>query len=86
MWISLGDAKCSGLTDCELDVHELIKYSKPCPVELSSYLEASFTCVHGNIKASIYFLFKALQTRNVRESLRAKLKSMNCSNIQGLAR
>ena len=71
--------------ECELDVHELIKYSRPCPLELSSYLEASFTCVHGNITANIYFLLKALQMRNVRESLHAKSKSMNCSNTQGLA-
>ena len=46
LW-SLGDARCSGRRQCELDVHELIKYSRPCPVELSSYFESSFLCVPG---------------------------------------
>ena len=52
-WTSLGDTKCSGQPKCEVDVHELIKYSRPCPVELSSYLEASFTCVSGEAKFTI---------------------------------
>lgn len=48
MGCSHTDSKCSGRPSCEIDVMILIKHSKPCPLELSSYLEASFNCVNGN--------------------------------------
>ena len=46
-FLSYADMKCSGRPNCHIDVMLLIKHSKPCPLELSSYLEASFTCING---------------------------------------
>ena len=44
----MADEKCSGKSECEIIVAFLAYHGpKPCPVELSSYMEASFTCVNG---------------------------------------
>ena len=45
--LSYADGKCSGRPECLIDVMLLIKHSKPCPLELSSYFEASFNCING---------------------------------------
>ena len=45
---SMADEKCSGKSECEIIVAFLAYHGpKPCPVELSSYMEASFTCLNG---------------------------------------
>ena len=44
----MADEKCSGKSECEIIVAFLAYHGpKPCPLELSSYMEASFTCVNG---------------------------------------
>ena len=45
---SFTDKRCSGKQECGVKVYELVDHSKPCPLELSSYMEASFVCVSGN--------------------------------------
>ena len=47
------DMKCSGTVSCEINIFELLPKFKPCPVELSSYLQASFTCLPGKLKVTI---------------------------------
>ena len=46
---SFADMKCSGRSNCEIKVSDMVHKSRPCPLELSSYLEASFHCLAGNI-------------------------------------
>ena len=45
--IRLTDMECSGVSSCNIPVGHLIYKAAPCPRELSSYMEASFTCVPG---------------------------------------
>ena len=76
--LSYADKKCSGTVSCEINVFELLPKFKPCPVELSSYLEASFTCLRGKFNNCKLVLIndifgKALQTK------RAPEKSLACS-------
>lgn len=41
---------CSGRRYCELDIPDTSLHLKqPCPKDLMAYLEASYTCVKGNI-------------------------------------
>ncbi len=80
---SHADKKCSGTSACELDVMILIKHSKPCPLELSSYLEASYSCVSGN---ETLFLSEVLQIGNAPEGCRARLRFMSCSSRPRLVR
>ncbi len=45
---SFADLKCSGQMRCHLDVYQIVKSGiRPCPLELSSYLQAQSTCVQG---------------------------------------
>ncbi len=48
--LSLLDFRCSGKRNCTLSVldPELLKF-QPCRKDLMAYLEASYTCVTGNI-------------------------------------
>ena len=46
---SFADVKCSSRSNCEIKVSDMVHKSRPCPLELSSYLEASFQCLAGNI-------------------------------------
>ena len=41
------DRWCSGRQACDVAVVSLVTVTQPCPLEFSSYLEASFTCVPG---------------------------------------
>ena len=59
---SFADGHCSGKTSCEivLTISDLVKKNiRPCPLELSSYLEASFICIPGilQVKNTITFIF-----------------------------
>ncbi len=43
---SFADAECSGKMSCQFHVTELVRKNfNPCPLELSSYLEASYICI-----------------------------------------
>ena len=44
------DYRCSGRRRCELSVSdaELVR-TRPCPQDLSSYLDATYTCVPGEL-------------------------------------
>ena len=44
---SFADKECSGRTECQIPVGHLVYKWAPCPRELSSYLEASNTYLHG---------------------------------------
>ena len=44
---SFADTECSGKINCEYKVRDLVDIAQPCPLELSSYHEASFICVSG---------------------------------------
>ena len=44
---SFANKECSGKESCQIRVHDLIPYFKPCPVELSSFMEASYKCLAG---------------------------------------
>ncbi len=55
---SFADDHCSGKTSCKMALHisELVeKNIKPCPLELSSYLEASYICIPSKIEIGILF-------------------------------
>ena len=41
------DSWCSGHTQCSFDVASLRTVVQPCPTDLTSYLDVSFTCVPG---------------------------------------
>ncbi len=46
---SFADHRCSGKQSCKLHISNLLMTNiKPCPLELSSYFEASYICIHGN--------------------------------------
>ena len=73
---SFANNACSGKESCQIRVHDLIPYFKPCPVELSSFMEASFKCLAGKtiiftgINAKLcfirgYFLKYCLQISSV---------------------
>ena len=38
---SFADRECSGKATCQIEVYELFKHATPCPLELSSFFEAS---------------------------------------------
>ena len=43
------DKQCSGLTACNFQVNDMVHYGvRPCPLELSSYMEASYHCQPSN--------------------------------------
>ena len=67
---SYADALCSGKVACEIPTRDLIVHFKPCPLELSAYLEASHICIPGK-KRSIDFVCscKVLQIGVARERL-----------------
>ncbi len=44
---SFADKECSGKRECSVQMAYLVYVSSPCPRELSSYLQASFTCLSG---------------------------------------
>ena len=50
---SFADSKCSGKQSCQLDVYDIAKsvaksgIEPPCPLELSSYLQAGHSCLEG---------------------------------------
>ena len=45
---SFADKQCSGKTNCQFKVSDIVHNSIiPCPLELSSYLEAAFGCIDG---------------------------------------
>ena len=47
---SFAENECSGKPSCQFHVTELVRRNiKPCPLELSSYLEASQICVPSNV-------------------------------------
>ena len=56
-YFSHADALCSARPKCEIPTPTLIFHFKPCPVELSAFLEASYKCVPG-----IYSTFQLLQS------------------------
>ena len=62
---SFTDKMCSGKTSCQYHVTEIMRNNiQPCPLELSSYLAASFQCVPSNeiLNFNIGSMFcKALQ-------------------------
>ena len=48
---SFADKECSGKPSCQFHVTELVRRNiKPCPLELSSYLEASQICVPSKVQ------------------------------------
>ena len=51
---SFADAECSGKVNCQYKVRDLVDVAQPCPLELSSYHEASFKCLSGNICLHLY--------------------------------
>ena len=44
---SFANKECSGKESCQIRVHDLIPHFKPCPVELSSFMETSYKCLGG---------------------------------------
>ncbi len=57
---SFADKICSGTKSCELQVSRLLNTEiHPCPLELSSYLEASYTCLDGTKIIDILPVFLA---------------------------
>ena len=45
--ITIVDRMCSGRTACEFAVNTLVLETEPCPMELRSYLQASYICIPG---------------------------------------
>ena len=48
MWFlqSFVDPICSGMTDCRLKIGDIVYHGfQPCPLELSSFLQASYSCI-----------------------------------------
>ncbi len=46
---SFADKSCSGKVSCHFHVNQLMhRKTQPCPLELSSYFEASFMCIPSN--------------------------------------
>ena len=44
------DAWCSGRRSCDVPVRDLLVVQKrPCPRDLSKYLEAKYTCIRGRL-------------------------------------
>ncbi len=82
---SFADQWCSGKKLCSKNVYEIVGYSKPCPLELSSYLEAAFICVPGNlmynssnfIKYLFCYICKVLQMLGVQGCLDVSSMSMS---------
>ena len=64
---SFADKMCSGKSTCTIRVHELIPNFKPCPIELSSYMETSFICQSGNSSepAEMLWICKAFNSVHV---------------------
>ncbi len=56
---SFADGKCSGKTQCEFFVTELVRHPtiRPCPLELASYLETAYICIPGIGLESTYKIF-----------------------------
>ena len=81
LFLSYADKKCSGTVSCEINIFELLPKFKPCPVELSSYLETSFTCLGGKFNNCIQLILindifdKALQTKSAPEKSLARFMS-----------
>lgn len=46
--LDLLDRSCSGQRSCQFSIPTLRDLVQPCPKDLTSYLEASYTCVTGN--------------------------------------
>ena len=67
LWFaSFADSHCSGLRTCQFRAMEVTFHGiHPCPLELSSYLEASYSCVPSKFEISADILHslicKALQ-------------------------
>ena len=51
---SFADARCSGKLECEMEVARLVYHTSPCPRELSSYLQAGYTCVSGRVSTILH--------------------------------
>ena len=47
--LSILDKKCSGRSSCQFAVNSLVFETKPCPIELRSYLQARYTCLPGKL-------------------------------------
>ena len=47
--LDLADGKCSGRQECDISIPDtLFEKKQPC-LELKSYLEASYSCLKGNL-------------------------------------
>ena len=57
---SYADDLCSGKGSCEIPTRDLIVHFKPCPLELSAYLEASHSCVPGKNLTTRFMFFYVL--------------------------
>lgn len=49
--IEILDRTCSGQRRCQLPVPTLREVVQPCPKDLTSYLEASYTCIAGKARS-----------------------------------
>ncbi len=48
MVLTYMDTQCSGRRTCNVNVVDLAKtQTKPCPADVTSHLDASYTCVDG---------------------------------------
>ncbi len=43
------DSTCSGRHKCDVTIRKLMDIAQPCPADLTSYLEASYDCVPGQL-------------------------------------
>ena len=50
--LDLLDRTCSGHQSCQYNIPKLRDLVQPCPKDLTSYLEASYSCVNGNFKSA----------------------------------
>lgn len=46
------DAKCSGRRSCTFSVFESLRKYHPCPSDISSYLQAKYTCLKGEFNGA----------------------------------
>lgn len=53
--IEILDRTCSGQRRCQLAVPTLREVVQPCPKDLTSYLEASYTCIAGKARSQNRF-------------------------------
>lgn len=49
------DDQCSGRRRCEVAVRDLLGVATPCPTDITSYVEADYTCIKGESFGWIYF-------------------------------